>query len=256
MERARLASLGQLIGGIAHNINTPIMSIAGGLEALLDLAAEYDESIEDKNVTKEDHHEIAAEIKDWVGKIKPYCAYMSDVIAAVKGQAVRLSDSTTDGFTLGELVKRVEILMNSELKKHKCRIGIDSSVDTGIELRGEVNSLVQVINNLIMNAIDAYKGGEGVIHLKINKKDDGKSGGNKEYIEFAVKDYGSGIPEEVQQKLLKEMVTTKGKDGTGLGLFMSYSTIRGRFGGDMRFESEEGKGTTFYVTVPCLLRIL
>lgn len=68
MEQERLASLGQLIGGIAHNFKTPIMSISGGLEALKDLASEYDSSIDDASVTDKDHHEIAEEMREWVKK--------------------------------------------------------------------------------------------------------------------------------------------------------------------------------------------
>ena len=67
---------------------------------------------------------------------------------------------------------------------------------------------------------------------------------------ISVTDYGKGIPEDIQEKLFKEMVTTKGKNGTGLGLFMSYSNIRAHFNGNMRFESEVGKGTTFEIILP------
>lgn len=117
MERERLASLGQMIGGIAHNFKTPIMSISGGLEAISDLINEYDNSIGDSEVTREDHHEIASEISDWIGKIKPYCSYMSDIISAVKGQTTNLSNSTSLNFTVEELIKRIKILMSHELKK-------------------------------------------------------------------------------------------------------------------------------------------
>ena len=55
---------------------------------------------------------------------------------------------------------------------------------------------------------------------------------------------------EVKEKLFKEMITTKGKDGTGLGLFMSYSNIKAHFSGTMTFESEENKGTTFNIIIP------
>ena len=53
----------------------------------------------------------------------------------------------------------------------------------------------------------------------------------------------------IKDKLFKEMITTKGKDGTGLGLYMCYSTIKGRFGGDLSFDSKEGIGTTFNITL-------
>ena len=58
------------------------------------------------------------------------------------------------------------------------------------------------------------------------------------------------MSDEVKQKLFKEMITTKGKDGTGLGLFMSYSTIRAHFNGNITFESETGKGTKFTIILP------
>ena len=67
---------------------------------------------------------------------------------------------------------------------------------------------------------------------------------------ISIKDYGPGIPEHVKDKLFKEMITTKGKDGTGLGLFMSYSNIKAHFKGDLTFETEKNKGTTFFIKIP------
>lgn len=116
MERERLASLGQLIGGIAHNLKTPIMSISGAAEGLTDLVHEYDTSIEDPEVTPKDHHDIASDMRGWIDKIKSYTEYMSDVITTVKEQAVTLSKSQKVEFSIDELVKRVDILMRHELK--------------------------------------------------------------------------------------------------------------------------------------------
>jgi len=65
-----------------------------------------------------------------------------------------------------------------------------------------------------------------------------------------LKDYGSGISPSVRDKLFREMVTTKGKLGTGLGLYMSHATIKGKFGGRMWFDSEPGKGTCFFIELP------
>ena len=98
MESERLASLGQLIGGIAHNLKTPIMSISGASEGLSDLVKEYDSSIDDPEVTSKDHHDIANDMTEWIDKIKTYTSYMSDVITAVKGQAVNLASDNTAYF--------------------------------------------------------------------------------------------------------------------------------------------------------------
>lgn len=243
IERERLASLGQLIGGIAHNLKSPIMSISGATEGLIDLIKEYEESIVDKDVTIDDHLAIANDMKDWISKIKSYLEYMSDIITAVKGQAVALSENTVDSFTVEELTKRVDILMKHELKKALITLNLDLKVPTSLMIHGNINGLVQVINNMISNAIQAYKGKEGqTIDLIIAQE--------KNDVIVSVRDYAGGLPKEVQEKLFKEMITTKGKDGTGIGLFMSYSNIRAHFNGDITYSTEEGKGTIFNIILP------
>ncbi len=244
LEQERLASLGQLIGGIAHNLKTPIMSISGGIEALRDLTFEYRDSIDDKSVTEQDHKEIAREMMSWLDRMKPYCGYMSDVISAVKGQAVQMNASVTSKFTVDELIKRVDLLMKHELKKYHCILKTEMNIDKSTEIKGEITNLVQVFDNIIINAMQAYEGENGSIDLKITR-----SGDN---VEFIFKDQGKGIPKQIADRLFKEMVTTKGKKGTGLGLYMSYSTIKGRFGGNMSFVSKEGHGTTFFISIPCI----
>ncbi len=243
MEKERLASLGQLIGGIAHNLKTPIMSISGAAEGLTDLIKEYETSIGDSEVTIEDHHEIAMDMTTWIAKIKTHTEYMSDVITAVKGQAVTLSNEADISFTVGELLKRVNILMKHELKNAIVYLNIKMLTDENAIIHGDVNSLVQVINNMISNSIQAYNGKpEQNIDLIVEKENND--------LMISIKDYGSGMPKHVKDKLFKEMITTKGKNGTGLGLYMSYSTIKAHFNGNITVESEEGLGTTFCIVLP------
>ena len=243
MERERLASLGQLIGGIAHNLKTPIMSIAGATQGLENLIKEYDESIDDPLVDSQDHHEIAREMQSWLPKIRAHTEYMSDIITTVKGQAVALSNDEGSSFTVGELVKKVNILMKHELKNSYIYLNVMMKTDENVTLNGDVNSLVQVVNNMISNAIQAYNGERDKnIELEVSKR--------ANEVIFTVRDYAGGLPKEVQSKLFKEMVTTKGKNGTGLGLYMSYSNIKARFGGDIIFEVDEGIGTTFNIILP------
>ena len=243
MEQERLASLGQLIGGIAHNLKTPIMSISGAAEGLTDLVKEYDSSIDDPEVNSNDHHEIANDMNKWISKIKTHTEYMSDIITAVKGQAVALSNEQDISFTVGELLKRVNILMKHELKSAIIYLNIAMKTDENTLIHGDVNSLVQVINNMISNAIQAYNGKTDE-HIDIIVEI------NENNLLIKVKDYAGGLPEKVKNKLFKEMITTKGKNGTGLGLYMSYSTIRAHFNGNITVESEKDKGTTFTIILP------
>ena len=243
MERERLAGLGQLIGGIAHNLKTPIMSIAGAVQGLENLIHEYEESIDDPLVNSQDHHDIAKDMEEWIPKIRAHLEYMSDIITTVKGQAVALVNNEDDSFTVGELIKRVNILMKHELKNAYIYMNVLMKIDENQTLKGDVNSLVQVLNNIISNAIQAYDGKHDQnIELEITKK------GND--VIFSITDFAGGLPKEVQDKLFKEMITTKGKNGTGLGLYMSYSNIKAHFGGDITYETENGKGTTFNIIIP------
>ena len=96
---------------------------------------------------------------------------------------------------------------------------------------------------MISNAIQAYKGEpEKNIDMIINTEQNN--------VIITIRDYGPGLPQQVKDKLFKEMVTTKGKNGTGLGLYMSYSNIRAHFSGDITFNSETGKGTEFSIIIP------
>lgn len=243
MEKERLASLGQLIGGISHNLKTPIMSISGAAEGLTDLINEYDASIGDPEVTNNDHHAIANDMREWITKIHSYTAYMSDIITAVKGQAVNLSENENNTFTVDELFKRVNILMKHEISNASLTLTLDVQVPSATTLVGDINSLVQVVNNLITNAIQSYNGRKGEEIKVLAKKLDNN-------LIISVIDHGCGMTKEVQDKLFNTMITTKGKNGTGLGMFMSYSTIKGHFNGDITFETEVNKGTTFNVILP------
>ena len=248
VEKERLASLGQMIGGIAHNLKTPIMSISGAVEGISDLITEYDTSIEDKEVTPEDHHEIAHDMRVWIEKVKGHLSYMSDIITAIKGQAVSFEDQTSTDFTIDELIRMVDILMKHELKSALIDLEVNVGVSPEAIVAGNMNSLVQVVNNIISNAIQAYqsqnKTNEKIfLDISLNEKSN---------LLISIKDNAGGLPQKVKEKLFKEMITTKGKNGTGLGLFMSYSNIKAHFGGKLSYKTEDGVGTTFYIELPLI----
>jgi len=244
LERERLASLGQLIGGIAHNLKTPIMSVSGGIDQVEWLVQEYAASVGDPEVTVEDHAEIAGEMQKWLSRMKIHMGYMSDIISTVKDQATTFTNTDLTWFTLDEMLKRVNILMQHEIVKNKCHYKEDIHVETSVRIGGDVNSMVQILDNIIVNAIQSYDGRGGDIILKIVSEEN--------TLLMTICDFGKGIDDKVKDRLFKEMVTTKGKYGTGLGLYMSYSTIKGMFRGNMWFESSPGQGTKFYIQLPLL----
>lgn len=245
IEQEKLASLGQIISGITHNLKTPIISLSNAMDSLKNLVTEYRVSIGDQRVSNEDHFEIAGEMDSLLIDMKPHCDYMNDVLETIKGQVIKGKQSLTSGFSLRELIKRVEIITYYELTKSGCIVNYDVKADLNLGIPGEISDLVQVLANLISNSIQAYQSKGGRIELMVIQK--GAS------LEFQIKDSGIGIPDVIQTKLFKEINTTKGKKGTGLGLYISYAIIKGKFGGEIWFKSTEEKGTIFYISIPLTL---
>ena len=242
VEQERFAFLGQMIGGLAHNLKTPIMSISGCVSAADALVEECEDSLEDPEVTPEDYREIYVEMKDWLSKIKESTAYMSDIITAIKGQATNISTTDEVTFTIDEMIKRSTLLMRHELLNGGCRLEVRYDKREEISLQGDINNLVQVIGNLLSNAIFAQKDKGGVIEVQVDH--------DEEYLRIQVKDNGTGIPDHVLQKLFKSMVTSKGTQGTGLGLYISNAVIRTKFNGEMWCENREGGGSIFGIRIP------
>ncbi len=242
MEQERFAFLGQMMGGLAHNLKTPIMSISGCVSAAEDLITESENSIGCPVVTDDDFREIYGEMRGWLGKVRDSTAYMSDIITAIKGTASNVGATEHTEFTLNDLITRTKLLMRHEVVAGGCTLSVRGSADPDITIRGDINNLVQVLGNLVTNAVYAQKqtGGEIVIGLE-------DKGGA---VDISVKDHGGGIPDHVKERLFREMVTSKGNQGSGLGLYVSNVVVRGKFGGSMWFRDNPEGGSTIGMTIP------
>ena len=243
MEQERLALLGQMVGGLAHNLKTPIMSIAGCATAVETLVKEAWDSLGDPEVTEEDYNEIYGEVDGWLSKIRSSCSYMSDIITAIKGQAANVSTSEEREFTLDELIRRTVLLMRHELQSSGCKLSTEYDPRLRVTLHGDINNLIQVMNNLVSNAIDAERDcarKEIVVGFRESAT----------HMSLYVKDTGRGVDPRARSRLFQEMITTKGTKGTGLGLYISNSVVRGKFGGTMWMEDNPDGGSIFGFSIP------
>lgn len=243
MEQERLASLGQMIGGLAHNLKTPIMSISGCISAVENLVEECRDSLEDPDVTADDYREIFKEMEQWFEKVRESSSYMSDIITAIKGQAANVNTNVDAMFTTEELIKRSMLLMRHELMSSGSRVITETEENCTYTIRGDVNNLVQVLNNLFSNAIYSQKQvGGGDIVIGVKKDEDN--------LKIYVKDTGTGISAGVKERLFRAMVTNKGAHGTGLGLYISDAVVKGKFGGNMWVEDNPEGGAIVGVSIP------
>lgn len=242
MEQERLASLGHLIGGIAHNLKTPIMSISGGATALDGLIQESQESLGDPEITDNDYREIYGEMSDWTERIRTACSYMSDIITAVKGQAANVNSAEESEFRFSNLMEMVLLLLRHELLKGNCKLTVLNRTGQNIYIHGDINNMIQVVNNFVSNAIDAMQPDGGEIQVEALQRED--------CLNILVRDRGPGVPPEVRGKLFKQMITSKGANGTGLGVFISTTVIKAKFGGSVWLEDNPGGGSVFGISLP------
>jgi signal transduction histidine kinase len=237
----KFLSLGQFMGGIAHNLQTPLMSSSGGVLKLQQdcqrLQAFLEEIASDK---KETFQPILNDMIKWQSNIKNYLLYMSEVIRTVKEQVQNNKEEYF--FTVVELMDKIKLLLEPEIVRRNSSLWISVDVVKELHLKGDINNLIQVFSNVIINAVESYdgKGGEVRVTAKIQGKN----------LEFYVEDQGKGISPKISRKVFTEMITTKGKNGTGLGLYISYLIIKTHFYGDIYFQNNTNRGTIFIILLP------
>jgi hypothetical protein len=237
----KFLSLGQFIGGIAHNLQTPLMTSSGGVLKLQQDCQRLRALFEDFSFDKKEEVQLLLDdMIKWQSNIKNYLLYMSEVIRTVKEQVKNNKEECF--FTVIELMDKIKLLLEQEIIRRNSSLWFSVDVVKKFRLKGDINSLIQVFSNVIINAVESYdgKGGEVRLTTKIQGKN----------IEFHVKDQGKGISPKISRKVFTEMITTKGKNGTGLGLYISYLIIKTYFYGDIYFQDNTNGGTIFVILLP------
>ncbi len=239
----KMASLGRLTAGLAHEMNTPLAAVQASLFELDKLVGEYDQSIGSQSVDAGDHQAIAEEMSQVVDISKRSITRALDFIRSVKSQAREFDKTQQQRFDVVQIVEDVLLLMDHDLKRNNCEVAVETQVET-VELVGSAGSFAPVVTNLIENAIDAGipKGG-GLITIELIEKE--------ERIIFQVRDKGVGIPDEIRTKIFDPLFTTKPfGEGTGLGLSIVHDIVTRGFHGTIDVTSQPGKGTTFSICIP------
>jgi len=222
-ETARLASIGELAAGVAHEINNPLTSVLG-----------YSEMVLSKSLPEE----VSGDIQTIYDEAQRAARIVQNLLffAGRRNTEKQYLDLNS------------VLIRSLEIKSYDFKV---SSIDVVTDLSPgdkktmiDEHQLVQVFLNILTNAEQAIHQavGKGQIGVRTVSSDDG--------IEITIKDDGPGIPSEVLNRIFEPFFTTKGVgQGTGLGLSISYGIIK-QHGGDIWAESVEGEGTTFHITLP------
>ncbi|MGH7789911.1 MAG: ATP-binding protein, partial [Candidatus Binatia bacterium] len=232
----RLATLGRLTAGLAHEINTPLSAVMNALRLISDLSREYDTAIGDPDVLPDDHHEIARELlahataaTEWAGKAAAY-------IRGVKAHGRDTRTSPAQPFALRDALEDARALVAHRLQIAACKLELWED-PPGLTLIGDRSQLGQVLVNLISNAVDAYEEREltgGRVHLQATRS----TGGG---LRLRVTDWAGGIPAAVLPHVFEELYTTKSvSKGTGLGLWIARAQVEQGFGGTLDVITNNG----------------
>ncbi len=253
----KMASLGQLTAGIAHEINNPINFIYNGIdnlkssfEDLLSILEAY-ESLEQENPESFDairdikeeleYDELCSDISEMIKDVKSGAIRTSEI---VKGLRVfsRLDEEARKEANINECIDSTVVLLRNKTK-NKIEIirQLDSDLPSIWCYPGQLN---QVFMNMIMNAIQAMPEDkkDGVIMIQSESTEDN--------VCITIRDNGSGMSPEVMNRIFEPFYTTKPVGvGTGLGMSISYGIIE-KHGGKIEVKSQLGEGTEFKITLP------
>lgn len=232
----KMATVGALAAGVAHEINNPLTSISGFTKGLQRRLPILDKTLPDT----EDNHALMADFTEYIDTILTECDRCRDIVQGLLTFSPRKKVDFTP-LNLKRIVTGVLRLLHHRFKENP-RVKITLKADKNIpHIMGNVAELKQVIINLICNGLDAVNG-KGYLQLSISQKE--------EEIIFAIKDDGYGIDPENMDQLFDPFFTTKPiGQGIGIGLSTCYNIIH-QHHGEILVKSKENEGTTFTVALP------
>jgi signal transduction histidine kinase len=224
----KLASLGTLAAGVAHEIRNPLTAIKFRLFSLRkSLPLEFADS-EDAGVIGEEINRLDRIVKDFL-------------------QFARPSEPSTVRVPVERILLEVHDLLNSQLEKSAIQLRLETSGATWVY--ADTQQIKQVLINLVQNAADSI-GHRGIISLRVTQALAEFAGRPRPAAILQVVDTGKGIPPDVQKRLFDPFFSTK-EGGTGLGLAIAARIVE-KHGGLLRYRTELNQGTTFEIVLPRL----
>lgn len=240
----KLAALGSLVAGVAHELNTPIGNSLIVATTLRDMNREFRRKVSAglRKSVLDEHVDETTYASDILIRNLQRAA---ELISSFKQVAVDQTSSQRRKFDLAEVVNEIIVTMHPTFRKTSHTI--ETRIPAGISMDSYPGPLGQVLTNLLNNAVlhafDTQE--EGLITLEAELLTDGT-------VSLSCRDNGCGIPAANLKRIFDPFFTTKlGREGSGLGLNIVHNIVTGVLGGSIRVESKEQAGTTFTLTLPC-----
>lgn len=244
----RMASLGSLVAGIAHEINTPIGNARMVASAVGHRISEFEAELASGTLRRSVLENFLASVRESDDLLERNLVRAANLIQNFKQVAVDQTSDRRRQFDLGTVLEEIRMTLLPRFKHSPYTFELEAEVGVGLD--SFPGALGQVVTNLVENAlVHAFDGRrEGQVSLHARHLDGDR-------VEVICADNGAGIPAELRPRIFDPFFTTKlGKGGSGLGLSIVLNLVRDLLGGDMVVESEPGDGTRFIITIPRVAR--
>lgn len=239
----KMAALGRLVAGVAHELNTPIGNTVMVASAQHEVAAQLSAAVASGTLTRSALAGYAQRLAEGADLILVGSQRAAELIQGFKQVAV---DQTTDQLRDFDLAGQLaEVLAIIPHVFSRTGVRLVQELEPGIMMRSFPGPLGQVVTNLVVNAITHgfTDGQEGTVTVRCI--------GEGDRVCISVADDGHGIPAENTGKIFDPFFTTRlGRGGTGLGLHISHNIVYGPLGGTIQVQTGPGKGTVFFVHIP------
>jgi signal transduction histidine kinase len=245
LERSeRMASLGRLVAGVAHELNTPVGNAVTVASTLAERVAEFEDDVASGSLRRSVITKFITELKDGTRIILDGLERAHGLIGHFKQVAVDQASEQRRTFQLQEIIAGVAASLKSQLRHDG--ITLYAEIETEAVLDSYPGALSQVLIVLVENCrAHAFEGRTPGTVTMIARD------GIEETVEIEVRDDGVGmLPETLARIFEPFFTTTMGQGGSGLGLSIAYNIATGSLGGDIRAESAFGEGTSIFVTLP------
>jgi len=243
IETEKMASLGELVAGVAHEINTPIGLSLTGITHFISTSNKISKLYENDELNEEDFENFIKMSGELATSININLEKTANLVRSFKQVAVDQSSDGKREFELVSYLDEILLSINNITKKSKVTINIDAP--KAITIKGYPGVISQVFTNLIMNTLKHGYDNIPATTIDITIKD------TDDTIDIEYKDYGKGISEKNLAKIFNPFFTTKRDDGgSGLGLSIIYNLITTKLNGTIQCKSIENEGTTFSIAMP------